>query len=203
MASPRTAIRTYGVALRAMLLFTLVLGVGYTLAVTGVGQLLLPAQANGTMVTDADGEPVGSALIGQSFLDADGDPLPEYFQPRPSAAGDGYDAGASSGSNYGPENEELTAAYEERIAQISELEGVDPGEIPADAIQASASGLDPHISPAYAALQVDRVADERSLDTAEVEALVDEHTRARDLGFLGDPTVNVLRLNLALDALEG
>ena len=196
----RTTVRTTGVALRAMLVFTLALGVGYTLLVTGIGQLALPWQSNGSVVTAGD-EPVGSALIGQSFTDADGSALPEYFQSRPSAAGDGYDGGASSGSNLGPENPDLIAAIEERRVAIAELEGVEVSEVPADAVTASASGLDPHISPAYARLQVARVADARGLDEADVRRLVDAHIQQRDLGYLGEARVNVLELNLALDAL--
>jgi K+-transporting ATPase ATPase C chain len=184
-----------------MLVLTAVLGVGYPLLITGIGQLALPAQANGSTVT-ADGGTVGSSLIGQSFVDADGDPLPEWFQSRPSAAGDGYDGGASSGSNLGPENADLIAAIEERRLQIAEFEGVDPEEIPADALTASASGLDPHISPEYALLQVDRVASERGLPVDEVRALVESSVQQRDLGYLGEPTVNVLALNLALQGLE-
>ena len=196
----RTTVRTTGVALRAMLVFTLALGVGYTLLVTGIGQLALPWQANGSIVTAGD-EPVGSALIGQSFTDADGNALPEYFQSRPSAAGDGYDGGASSGSNLGPENPDLVAAIEERKAAVAGLEGVEPSEVPADAVTASASGLDPHISPAYAQLQVRRVAEARGIDEADVRALLDAHIQQRDLGYLGEPRVSVLELNLALDAL--
>lgn len=202
MSTTRTAVRTYWVAIRAMLLFTLVLGVGYTLVVTGIGQLVLPAQANGSVVRSGD-EVVGSALIGQSFTDADGNPLPEWFQSRPSAAGDGYDAGASSGSNYGPENEDLIAAIEERKAQVAEFNGVSEAEVPVDAVTASASGLDPHISPEYALLQVPRVAVERGLPEAAVRELVESRIQARDLGYLGEPTVNVLQLNLALADLEG
>ena len=202
MSTTRTAARTYWVAIRAMLLFTLVLGVGYTLVVTGIGQLVLPAQANGSVVRSGD-EVVGSALIGQSFTDADGNPLPEWFQSRPSAAGDGYDAGASSGSNYGPENEDLIAAIEERKAQAAEFNGVSEAEVPVDAVTASASGLDPHISPQYALLQVPRVAVERGLPEAAVRELVESRIQARDLGYLGEPTVNVLQLNLALADLEG
>jgi K+-transporting ATPase ATPase C chain len=198
----RATVRTTGVAVRAMLVFTLVLGIGYTLLVTALGQIALPWQADGSRVTDASGETAGSALIGQSFKDPDGDALPEYFQSRPSAAGDGYDGGASSGSNLGPENVDLITAIEERQAAIAELEAVDPARIPADAVTASGSGLDPHISPAYAMLQAPRVAKERGLDVAEVRALVDAHTQQRDLGFLGEPRVNVLELNLALDALD-
>jgi K+-transporting ATPase ATPase C chain len=185
-----------------MLLFTLVLGVGYTLVITGIGQLALPAQANGSVVSSGD-EVVGSALIGQSFTDADGNPLPEWFQSRPSAAGGGYDAGASSGSNQGPENSDLIAAIEERKAQVAEFNGVPPEDVPVDAVTASSSGLDPHISPEYALLQVPRVAAERGLQEAEVRELVESRIQARDLGYLGEPTVNVLQLNLALAELEG
>jgi K+-transporting ATPase ATPase C chain len=184
-----------------MLVFTLVLGVGYTLLVTGVAQLALPWQANGSPVHDAAGDTVGSALIGQSFTDADGSALPEYFQSRPSAAGVGYNGGASSGSNLGPENEDLISAIESRQAAIAELEGVAIADIPADAVTASGSGLDPHISPAYALLQVRRVAAARGVDEAEVRSLVEAHIQQRDLGYLGEPRVNVVELNLALDAL--
>lgn len=200
MSSTRTAVRIHWVAIRAMLLSTLVLGVAYTLVVTGIGQLVLPAQANGSVVRSGD-EVVGSALIGQSFTDADGNPLPEWFQSRPSAAGDGYDAGASSGSNYGPENEDLIEAIEERKAQVAEFNGVSEAEVPVDAVTASASGLDPHVSPAYALLQVARVAEARGLEESEVRELVESRIQARDLGYLGEPTVNVLQLNLALAEL--
>jgi len=201
MSTTRSTLRTHWVALRAMLLLTLVLGVGYTAVVTGIGQFALPAQANGSLERDADGAVVGSALVGQSFADAEGAPLPEWFQPRPSAAGDGYDGGASSGSNYGPENADLVAAITERQAAVGEADGVQRGEIPADAVTASGSGLDPHISPAYARLQVARVAEARGLPEAEVAALVERFVQGRDAGYLGDPTVNVLRLNLALAEL--
>ncbi len=198
----RATVRTTGVALRAMLVFTLVLGVGYALLVTAVGQLALPWQSNGSLVQDARGETVGSALLGQSFTDDAGAPLPEYFQSRPSAAGDGYDGGASSGSNLGPENADLITAIEERQAAIAGVDGVPVVAIPADAVTASGSGLDPHISPAYAELQIPRIAAERGLTQAAVDALVQQHTEGRDLGFLGEPRVNVLALNLALDELE-
>jgi K+-transporting ATPase ATPase C chain len=193
----RTLFRQYGVALRAMLVFTVVLGVAYTAVVTGVGHLVPGGGADGSAVR-VDGETVGSSLIGQSFTDADGAALPEWFQSRPSAAGDGYDASASSGSNYGPENEDLVAAVEERRAAIAESDGVAPEDVPVDALTASASGLDPHISPEYARIQVERVAAARDLPVADVEALVEEHTQGRDLGYLGEPTVNVLELNAAL-----
>jgi K+-transporting ATPase ATPase C chain len=198
MTSTRQTARTHWVALRALLVLTAVLGLAYPLAMTLIAQVALPAQANGSRVRDADGDVVGSTLIGQSFTDAAGEPLPEWFQSRPSAAGDGYDGGASSGSNLGPENEDLIAAIEERRAAVAALEGVAEPDVPADAVTASASGLDPHISPEYALLQVDRVAEARELDEAQVRALVEDHVQAPDLGFLGSPTVNVLSLNLAL-----
>ena len=185
-------------ALRALVIMTLVLGVGYPLAITGIGQLALNNNANGQLVR-VDGEVVGSAVIGQSFTDADGVALPEWFQSRPSAAGAGYDGGASSGSNYGPENEDRITAIGDRRAAIEELDGTT--DIPADALTASASGLDPHISPEYARLQVPRIAAARGLDEDEVAALVESFVQGRDLGYLGEPTVNVLQLNIALAKL--
>ena len=198
---PRTGpvTRPYWVALKAMVVFTVVLGVAYPLTITLVGQVALPAQANGSLVTTADGV-IGSSLIGQSFTDADGAALPEWFQSRPSAAG--YDASASSGSNWGPENPDLIQAIGDRQAAIEKLDGVPADEIPADAVTASASGLDPQISPAYALLQVPRVAAARDLPEAEVRALVEAAEQGRDLGYLGDPTVNVLNLNLELAELD-
>jgi len=194
--------RTLGVAARTMTLLTLLLGLGYTFAITGIGQLALPAQANGSIVTDRDGHPAGSALIGQRFTDADGDPLPQYFQPRPSAAGEGYDGGASSGSNYGPENEGLIAAIADRRIQVAEFNGVAVDDVPADAVTASSSGLDPHISPEYAEIQVRRVAEARGVAPEKVRELVADHTRGPDAGYLGESTVNVLELNLAADEWE-
>ncbi|MCM6761284.1 potassium-transporting ATPase subunit KdpC [Rathayibacter sp. ZW T2_19] len=191
-------LRPYSVALRAMILMTALLGLAYPLAVLGVGQLALPAQANGSLVS-ADGRVVGSALIGQSFTDADGAALPEWFQSRPSAAG--YDAGASGGSNLGPENADLVAAIQERRASIAALEGVDPADVPADALTASASGLDPQISPEYALLQAPRVAEARGLAVEDVRDLVESSVQPRVLGFLGEPRVDVLELNLALARL--
>ncbi|MDQ1217628.1 potassium-transporting ATPase subunit KdpC [Microbacterium arborescens] len=200
MSTARASLRTSAVAVRAMVVLTLVLGVGYTLLISLIG-LALPAQANGSLLRDAEGQVVGSSLIGQSFTDADGEALPQYFQSRPSAAGDGYDAAASSGSNLGPNNGDLVAAIEERRTAIADREGVDVTDVPADAVTASASGLDPHISPEYAELQVARVASERGLSDAEVRDLVAEHTAGRDLGFLGEPRVNAVELNAALDGL--
>nr|WP_216094558.1 potassium-transporting ATPase subunit KdpC [Jiangella alba] len=182
--------------LRVLVLFTVILGVAYPLAVTGVAQVAFGDQAGGSQVTH-DGEVVGSSLIGQPF---DGE---QWFHPRPSAAGDGYDTLASGGSNLGPESAELLATVEERRAAVAEENGVDPADVPPDAVTASGSGLDPHISPAYAEIQVDRVAEARGLDPAEVRELVDDHTQGRVLGFLGGERVNVLELNLALEDLGG
>lgn len=188
-------------AVRGMLVLTVVLGILYPLTITGVGQLALNDKANGQLIT-LDGDVVGSAIIGQSFADADGAPLPEWFQSRPSAAGDGYDASASSGSNYGPENTDLIAAIGDRQAQIVASDDVDVSDIPADAVTASASGLDPHISPDFARLQVERVAAARGLAAAQVSELVESMVQGRDLGYLGEPTVNVLQLNIALSNLR-
>lgn len=199
----RAAWRTLQVAARATLVLSLALGAGYTLALTGAAQLLLPDRADGQVLAGPDGRPVGSALIGQSFTDSDGEALVQYFQSRPSAAGDGYDAGASSGSNLGPENPDLVAAIHTRRAEIAVREGVDPAQVPADALTASGSGLDPHISPAYARIQVPRVARERGLSEEEVRALVAAHTERPLLGLPGEPVVDVLALNLALDEREG
>jgi potassium-transporting ATPase KdpC subunit len=200
MSSPRTTWPHLRVALRALLVMTVLCGIAYPLLVTGLGRIM-PARADSSLVTDSDGTVVGSSSIGQSFTDADGTPLRQYFQSRPSAAGDGYDGAASSGSNYGPENEDLIAAIEERRAAVAELEGVDPDDVPADALTASGSGLDPDISPEYAALQVPRVAAERGLSEDQVRALVADATSGPDLGVLGQASVNVLDLNLALDRL--
>ncbi|WP_154799849.1 potassium-transporting ATPase subunit KdpC [Cellulosimicrobium protaetiae] len=198
--------------MRVLLLLTVLLGGLYPLAVTGVGQAVFGWQANGSLVradgtrassvddTGADGAPVvGSVLVGQSF----GEPgtAPEWFHGRPSAAGEGYDTLASAGSNLGPNNPDLVAAIEERRAAVAAEDGVDPATVPPDAVTASASGLDPHVSPAYAYQQVDRVAAVRGLDPAAVRTLVDDAVAGRVLGVLGDERVNVLALNLALDDL--
>ena len=192
----RTTLRTAGVAVRAMLVFTAVLGVGYMLLITGIGQLALPSQANGSLVRSADGTVVGSTLIGQSFQDADGQALPQYFQSRPSAAK--YDGAASTGSNLGPENPDLIASIQQGQSDFRDLNGA--GSVPADAVTASGSGLDPDISVENAERQVARVAEARGIPSSEVEALVAQHTLPRDLGYLGDPRVNVFELNRALDA---
>jgi K+-transporting ATPase ATPase C chain len=183
-------------AVRAMVVATVVLGLLYPLLVTGVAQLIAPGRANGSLV-HSGGQAVGSSLIGQGFTDAAGNPLPQYFQSRPSASD--YDGKASGGSNLGPNSPELVEQIQQRRAEVAAFNGVDPADVPADAVTASASGLDPGISPAYAAIQVDRVAAERGMAPDEVAALVAEATIGRDLGFIGAPYVNVLQLNLALD----
>jgi K+-transporting ATPase ATPase C chain len=200
MASARSTFRSAGVAIRLTLVATVVLGVGYPLAVWGVGQAAFHDQANGSMVTSSDGKVVGSSLVGQSF---DGKSADEWFQSRPSAAGEkGYDANASSGSNLGPNNPDLLKAVEERRAALAKADGVPAAQVPADAVTASGSGLDPDISPVYASQQVARVASARGLSVADVRSLVAEHTESRQLGFLGEPVVNVLALNLALAKLS-
>jgi len=208
------ALGQYGAALRTLLVLTVIVGLAYPLAMTALAQVAFGDNANGSLVTRA-GKTVGSSLIGQAFTrpvlengqpkkDADGKPVveadPMYFQSRPSAAGAGYDPLSSSASNLGPENKDLIAAVKDRRATAAKLDGVDPGQVPPDALLASGSGLDPHISPAYAAEQVARVARERGLDVTTVQALVTTFTQGRTLGFLGEPRVNVLELNLALDA---
>lgn len=200
-ASLRGTGRQYWVALRALLIFTVVLGIAYPLVVTGVGQLVASAQANGSTVSSG-GKVVGSALIGQGFVDKKGNPLPQWFQSRPSAAGNGWDAGASSGSNLGPNNPDLLKSIEQRKTTIEKVDGVAAGSIPADAVTASGSGLDPHISPEFALLQVDAVAKARGIGADKVRALVQSHIQQRDLGYLGEPTVNVLQLNIALAELD-
>ena len=178
-----------------MALFTLVLGLAYPLAITGFAQGVFPTQANGSLVRGADGVVQGSSLIGQPFAG------PRYLHPRPSAAGDGYNAAGSSGSNLGPLNPDLA----ERVMTEADAIRADTGVmvIPADAVTASASGLDPDISPAYARLQAARVASARGLTTQEVQRVIDQHTEAPLLGFIGQPRVNVLMTNRALDALDG
>lgn len=173
-------------------LFTLLLGVAYPLGITGLAQLAFPSQADGSLIRDARGQVVGSALIGQPFAEA------RYLHPRPSAAGDGYDASASSGSNLGPLNTDLA----ERIRADADAIRADTGAtvIPADAVTTSASGLDPHISPAYARLQAARVAQARGIDVAVVQQVIDANTKGALLGFIGQPRVNVLLTNRALDA---
>lgn len=173
-------------------LFTLLLGVAYPFAITGIAQVAFATQANGSLIRDAEGRVVGSALIGQPFAEA------RYLHPRPSAAGDGYDASASSGSNLGPLNPDLA----ERVRTGADAIRAETGAtvIPADAVTASASGLDPHISPAYARLQAARVAQARGIDVSVVQQVIDRNTEGALLGVIGQPRVNVLLTNRALDA---
>lgn len=173
-----------------LLILTVITGVIYPLMVTGIAQLVFPHQANGSLVV-IDGQAYGSELIGQQFDD------PKYFWGRPSAAG--YNAAASSGSNYGPMNPDLLQAVQ---ARIDALKAADPNNtlpIPVDLVTASGSGLDPHISVAAALYQVHRVASARGVSEAEVRTLVEKYTEGRQFGFLGEPRVNILLLNLALD----
>jgi K+-transporting ATPase ATPase C chain len=197
----RATARQYWVAIRAMIVLTAALGIIYPLVLTGIGQLTMHAAANGSPV-QLGGKTVGSSLIGQSFTDKKGDPLPQWFQTRPSAAGTGYDANASSGSNLGPNNPDLVKAIEQRRQLLEKTYGVSAAQIPADAVTASGSGLDPDISPAYAQLQVKTVAATRGLSAATVQALVARNTHGRELGYLGDPVVNVVQLNLDLSKAD-
>jgi potassium-transporting ATPase KdpC subunit len=183
-------------AVRAVLVFTVLVGVAYPLAVTGVAQIAFEDEADGSLV-ERDGRIVGSRLIGQAFEGV------EWFHPRPSAAGDGYDAMASSPSNLGPTNDELLDAAADRVAGYREANGLAASvAVPVDAVTASASGLDPHISVANARRQAPRVARARGRDVSAVLRLVAEHTASRALGFVGEEAVNVLELNLALDGAE-
>ena len=179
-------------ALAVLVGLTVVTGLAYPAAVTAVAQVVFPAQANGSMIT-ADGRTVGSTLIGQAFSS------PGYFWGRPSAAGDGYDGMASGGSNLGPTSRTLIERVQADVDRLRDASGAAP--IPVDLVTASASGLDPDISPEAAAYQVPRVAAARGLDPADVEAAVARHTDGRLLGFLGEPRVHVLELNLDLDGL--
>lgn len=179
--------------LRINIFFTILLGVVYPLAITGICQVVFPHQANGSLIL-AGGKVIGSELIGQNFT------RPEYFQPRPSAAGnDGYDPTASGGSNYGPTNQKLVDRVKASVERFRHDNPDYQGPIPADLLTASASGLDPDISPASAEVQAARVAGSRGLRLEEIRKLIAAHTQDRSLGFLGEPRVNVLELNLALD----
>ena len=195
-------------AVRAIIVLTVITGFIYPLVVLGIGQAAFHNQANGSLVS-ANGKVVGSSLLCQEFVDSKGNPLPQYFQPRPSTASAansktdfGCDPNYSGASNLGPNNTTLLQNIQQRKAAYAKLNGVPASSVPPDAVTTSGSGLDPYISPQNAYLQVNRVASARHLSPAQVKALVDSHVQSRTLGFLGEPRVNVLTLNMALDQLS-
>jgi K+-transporting ATPase ATPase C chain len=197
-------VRQHLAALRILIVFTVVCGIGYPLVILGIGQAAFRNQANGSLVS-FHGHVVGSSLLCQEFATAKGAPLPQYFQPRPSDAvsGESNDYGCdplySAASNLGPDNPALVQLIKQRQQQIAAFDHVSVSQIPPDAVTASASGLDSDISPAYAYLQVNRVAAARGAGPAAIRALVAAHEQGRTLGFLGEPGVDVLTLNIALD----
>ncbi|ODA39463.1 potassium-transporting ATPase subunit KdpC [Desulfosporosinus sp. BG] len=190
-------LKTMSRALMLLLVMTLLTGIGYPLLITGIAQAIFPKQANGSLSYQGD-ELIGSVLIGQNFSD------PRYFQGRPSAAGtNGYDATKSGGSNLGPTNKALLDEVAKRAEQVRIDNGLTPNApVPSDLVTASASGLDPDISPEAARIQVARIAKARNLSEQKVQSLVEQYTEGREFGFLGEPRVNVLRLNRALDSLK-
>jgi potassium-transporting ATPase KdpC subunit len=201
-------VRQHIAAFRALLVFTVICGLIYPAVMLGISQAAFHNQANGSQVTFR-GHVVGSSLLCQEFLDAKGNPLPRYFQPRPSNAVNsadktdyGCDPGYSAASNLGPTNPAEVQLIKQRQQQIAAFDHVPVSQIPPDAVTASGSGLDPDISPAYAAIQVNRVAAARHLPASTVRALVASCTQGRTLGFLGEPRVNVLSLNIALDEAQ-
>jgi len=204
-----TLVRQHIAAFRALLVFTVLCGIIYPVVMVGVAQLAFKNQANGSLVT-YNGKVVGSSLLCQEFVDAKGNPLPQYFQPRSSTASNpnsktdyGCDPNYSGAANLGPNNPTLLKNVQQLQQQIAAFDHVKVSQIPPDAVTSSGSGLDPDISPAYAAIQVPRVAAARHLPASEVQALVSKYTQGRNIGFLGEPRVNVLNLNIALDELPG
>ena len=189
--------RSLMVAIKMTVILTLLTGIVYPIAMAGIGQVLFPNQAGGSLVY-RNGSPVGSSLIAQNFK------APRYFHPRPSAAGtNGYDPTSSSGSNLGPTNKSFIDSVKQRTKAVMEEDSVPASQVPIDMVTASGSGLDPQISPAAAEIQVERVAKARGISSDTVRALVNSNTQPRWAGFLGEPGVNVLKLNLALDATTG
>ena len=183
-------------SIRALIVFSVITGIAYPLVVTGIAQVAFKDEASGSLI-EKDGRVLGSRLIGQPFSD------PKYFWSRPSATSpQPYNGASSSGSNHGPTNPALKEAVEGRIKALREAGGDPQKPVPANLVTASASGLDPHISPAAAEYQVERIAKARKVDAAKVSRLVADHTEGRQFGFLGEPRVNVLTLNLALDAIK-
>lgn len=189
--------RTVFIALRASVLTLLLTGIAYPLGMTAMAQMLWPRAANGSLVRDEGGRVVGSRLLGQAFTN------PAYFWPRPSAAGNGYDGLASGGSNLGPTSAKLRARVQAELARLQRENRAALGPVPVELVTASASGLDPHISPAAARWQIPRVARARGVRPERVAGTVEEAIAGRELGLLGEPTVNVLELNLMLDRQFG
>jgi len=183
-------------SIRALVVLTVITGVVYPLLVTGIAQVAFPKQANGSLI-EKDGKVLGSSLIGQPFSD------PKYFWSRPSATSPmSYNGGSSSGSNQGPTNPALKEAVEGRVKALRDAGGDPSKPVPVDLVTASGSGLDPHISPAAADYQVGRIAKQRGISEEKIKTLIEKNTEGRTFGFLGEPRVNVLRLNLALDAAK-
>jgi potassium-transporting ATPase KdpC subunit len=204
-----TLVRQHIAAFRALLVFTVVCGIIYPVVMVGVAQLAFRHQADGSLVT-YNGKTVGSSLLCQEFTDAKGNPLPQYFQPRASTASNpdsktdyGCDPNYSGAANLGPNNPTLLKQIQQAQQQIAAFDHVKVSQIPPDAVTTSASGLDPDISPQYADIQVDRVAAARHLPVSQVQKLVNQYTQSRVIGILGEPRVDVLNLNIALDELPG
>jgi K+-transporting ATPase ATPase C chain len=202
-------LRQHIAAFRMLLAFTVLCGIIYPVVMWGVAQAAFKNQADGSLVT-SNGKVVGSSLLCQEFVDAKGNPLPAYFQPRPSNADSstvkndyGCDPGFSGAANLGPNNSTLLTTVKQLQQQISKFDNVPVSQIPPDAVTSSGSGLDPDISPQYADIQVARVAATRHLPVATVQSLVSKYTQGRTIGFLGEPRVDVLNINLALDELPG